>query len=282
MELIWTQPGFTYCSEPLDIRNERVAKHLGIRTWQELYSPAALARIERYFRAICNGELRVNEPHPFLGYYRPITRRIVFKELHAGHDRIDWFNNTFNGRAVYLVRHPIAVSLSREVSATVDELLGVNYRQHFSAAELTFSREVMASGTKLERGVLAWCLQNAVPLRRASDDWAMVSYEQLILQPRVVIEYLAEKLDLPEPERMMRRLKVPSSTVRKSDIATRSVLEEGTRERSWLMNKWREHISDAQERRAIDILEHFRLNTYSAGTSLPSEPFWVGAPLSVD
>jgi hypothetical protein len=277
MELIWTQPGFKYCNEPLDIRNKLVAENLGIRTWQELYSSAASDKIETYFRGICSGQLRFNEPNPFRRYYRPITRRIVFKELHAGHDRIAWFNSTFNGRAVYLVRHPIAVSLSREVFATLNELLGASYRQHFSKEELSFAHEVLASGTRLERGVLAWCLQNAVPLRHTAGDWAMVSYEQLILEPRVVIDYLSAKLDLPEPERMLRALNVPSLAVRESDQVTRGVLEKGAHERAWLVDKWKERVSEAEERHSMDILEHFGLNTYRAGTSLPSPPLWVGA-----
>jgi hypothetical protein len=275
MELIWTQPGFKFCNEPLDIRNPLVAQHLRIQTWQELYDPAATAALERYFSAICNGTLRFKDPPPFKGYYRPITHRIVFKEIHAGQDRIDWFTKTFNGRAVYLIRHPVAVSLSRQSYPTLDVLLSGNYSQHFSQEQLAFAHEVVRSGTKLEQGVLAWCLHNFVPLKHASADWAVVTYEQLILQPRSVIDYLSKKLDLPHPERMVRRLNVPSASERLSDSATRSFLHRHSSERAWLIDRWREHVPQAEERRAMDILAHFELDAYASGTSLPAASLWV-------
>ena len=49
MELIWTQPGFKYCNQPLSLFNPLVRQHLGIDRWEALYE-ASVPTFERYFR----------------------------------------------------------------------------------------------------------------------------------------------------------------------------------------------------------------------------------------
>jgi hypothetical protein len=112
-ELILTQPGFKPCKVPFDLRYEPIARHLakaGIGSWADLYTERATEAIETYIRGISKGEIHISDPFFFRNHYRLVTRRIAFKVLHACEDRIAWFNETFNGRIVYLLRHPIPVS----------------------------------------------------------------------------------------------------------------------------------------------------------------------------
>ena len=274
-ELIWSQPSFKYCDEPLNLRNPLVRRHLDITEWRDLYDPSAGPLLERYFQGFCSGQLNFMNPNPLRRYYRPVTHRIVFKIIHGGEDRINWFRDMFNGRIVYLVRHPIAVSLSREVYPTLHAFLESDYRQHFSEEELEYARGILDTGTKLERGVLSWCLQTAVPLRDATADWATVSYEQLVLDPQPVIAYLADKLALPRPERMVRRLGVPSAVKSKSDDETRQVLERETSRRNWLVEKWRTQVGEEEEARLMKMLERFEIDVYKPGDVLPAEQLWI-------
>jgi hypothetical protein len=282
MELIWSQPGFKCCNEPLNLRKPDIRQHLGISDWQGLCREDATQAFYRYFRAIGEGRITFVNPNPLHRYYRPVTRRIVFKIIHGGEDRINWFRDTFNGRVVYLLRHPIPVSLSREVYPTLEAFCDSDYRRHFTADQLQNARKIIDSGTKLERGVLAWCLQNAVPLREVSQDWAVISYEQLVLDPYPVIEHLALKLSLPKPKRMMDRLAIPSSSNSQSDRETRQVLEKEMKRRSWLIEKWRRKVDQAEERRAMDILKRFHLDAYQFGDVLPADWFWIKSRTSVD
>jgi Sulfotransferase family len=275
MELIWSQPGFKCCNEPLNLRKPHIRQHLGISDWQGLCRQDATQAFYRYFRAIGEGRITFVNPNPLHRYYRPVTRRIVFKIIHGGEDRINWFRDTFNGRIVYLLRHPIPVSLSREVYPTLEAFCDSDYRRHFTADQLQYARKIIDSGTKLERGVLAWCLQNAVPLREVSQDWAVISYEQLVLDPHPVIEHLALKLSLPKPERMMNRLAIPSSSNEKSDRETQQVLERETERRSWLIEKWRQKVDQVEERGAMDVLKRFNLDAYEFGHGLPADWLWI-------
>lgn len=281
MELVWSQPGFKHCNEPLNLRNASVRKYLGITEWRDLSSYDASRALYNYFSAICQGRLHFKDPKPLHGYYRSITNRIVFKVIHGGEDRINWFRDRFNGRIVLLLRHPIPVTLSRESFPRLEAFLVSDYRRHFTDEQLHYARRIVNSGTKLEQGVLAWCLQNAVPLRDVGDDWTVVSYEQLVLDPRPVIDCLARKLDLPKPERMMKRLATPSAVKTKSDRETQQVLEKETERRSWLVEKWRRKVGAAEERRAMEILKPFQLDVYKFGAALPADGLWIKPETSV-
>jgi hypothetical protein len=277
MELIWTQPGFRFCDEPLNIRNRIVARDLGIDNWPDLFSPDAAPKVERYFRRLSDGSLRSNGPGPWRQPYRPLTSRVVFKVIHAGHDRINWFRDRFNGRVVYLLRHPIAVSLSREDYPTMPYMLSGGYGEHLTSRQREFGREIAEKGNELERGVLAWCLQNMIPLRDATVDWAMISYEELVLNPEPVIRVLTEKLGLPQPARLMEQLLIPSASTRKSDAETRGLLDQREEQRNELVAKWRRHISEQEERSAMEILERFEIDAYRFGCTLPCDRFLAEA-----
>lgn len=276
MELIWTQPAFKYCNQPLSLFNPLVREHLGTDRWKALYERGSTAMLERYFREICEGRLRFANPNPLRGHYRLVTHRIVFKEIHGCADRINWFRDTFNARIAYLIRHPIAVAISSEQFPMLDAFLETAYRDHFSHEQLAFADRIATSGTPLELGVLSWCLQNSVPLRDASDDWAIVTYEQLVVDPAPVIDELAVKLELPAPDRIRDALTVPSVNVKiKSSEETRRLLYEATADRRPdLVDKWRRKVDANQEARAMEIVSRFELDVYTRDV-FPADSAWI-------
>lgn len=287
MEMIYTQPGFKWCREPFNLRESVVQDRLGINDWTELYMLRSEDKITRYIDAICTGRLRdyrFKYPRPFSKQHRFITRHTVFKILHFGEDRINWFRDTFNGQIVYLIRHPIPVTLSRQVLPRLQARLDSDFRRHFTAAQLAFAKQVIESGSKFEQGILDWCLQNMVPMRDKTDDWTLVSYEQLVLDVDPVIQLLCDRLDLPDPKLMREQWATPSGSVkRQSDNATQNVLNQERTDESkhWLVGKWRTKITQEQEMRASEILAVFGLDTYYCyGSALPSKQLWIGPEIN--
>jgi hypothetical protein len=278
-EVLCSQPGYKDIDEPDDLRIASVRRRLGISEWIDLYNQSSEPALRRYFEDFCSGKYHFMDPRPTLKRFRPVTRAIVFKLLHCGEDRISWFRDTFNGRIVFLLRHPIPVTLSREVFPRLTAFLESDYRRHFTEEQLAFARRIVASGTHLERGVLDWSLQNAVPLRQAEPDWIVLTYEQLVLDPATCVERLARGLNLPDIERMRRSVDIPSYTVRKSDRETARVLNEpASAERTrWLVEKWRSKVDAATEARAMEILEVFGIDAYAAGSVLPTGRFAFSA-----
>lgn len=264
MELIACQPGFKYCNEPLNLRNPLVRRHLGIASWEELYSDTSLAAIEKYFCAYRDGRLKIRDPLPGRGWRRMLTHRIVFKIINGGEAFIEWFAETFSSRIVYLLRHPLAVALSRKEQPRLTACLNSDYRQHLTAKELAAAEEVVQRGSRLDRAIAAWCLENVVPLRQRSDEWLIVTYEQLVLDPEAVVREMALRLELSEPEKMLERLSRASLSTSKSDRRTQEFMKQhaGVASRRWLVEKWQDRVSKRDLRSAHRLLVTFGLDEY--------------------
>jgi hypothetical protein len=277
MEMIWSQPTFTFCAEPLNIRRPMVRKHLGVETWKDAYSARSERRMHAYFASFAQGRNVFLGPAPFRTHHRFRTRRTVFKIIHGAEDRVDWLCDEFNGRAVLLLRHPIAVSLSRQVYPRLHSFLRSDYRRHFTAEQQAAAWGVLREGSVLERGVLSWALQNAPLLRSAGAQWPVVTYEQLVLDPDPLLALLADRLALPAPARMCDHLTTASTTTSQSSDATQRYLKKDRgRHRNWLVEKWREQVTHEEEQNAMAILDIFEIDAYASGEMLPSESLWKG------
>lgn len=280
MEMIWSQPEFKSCNEPLDLRNPLVRRHLGAEEWEELYAKDAQRLLEPYFERLSGGRLYIVDPLPFRGkYHRRRTSRTVFKLLHGAEDRVPWLVERFNGKAVLLMRHPIPVSLSRKHLPRLTAFVESDYRRHFEAEQLRLARRIIDAGTPLERGVLDWCFQTSLPLRHRDEEWLVVCYEQMVMEPDVVIGRLADELDLPDPERMRAHVTEASAVTSQSDEEAKRLLGQGDRQadRSRLIERWRGKVEAHEEERAMEILSCFGIDAYLAGEALPNRKYWLEA-----
>ena len=278
MELIWGQPGFKAISEPLDLRREAVRRVLGLGCWEDLYGRSSAGRVEAYLKDLVEGRLRFLDPSPRLRHWRPLTRRVVVKLLHGCEDRLPRLEEVLGARVVLLLRHPIPVSLSRRELPRLRAFLESDYAGHFRPEELAFARRIAARGDPLERAVLDWTLQNAVPLRTRRPSWLLLSYEQLVLEPGPLLRRLAEHLALPRPDRLEAELPRPSLTTRKSERSTAEVLRRGTgaERQRYLVERWRERVPREREAALLEIPARFGVDVYRPGSALPRAPVWWG------
>ena len=280
MELVLTQPGFKPCDEPFDLRKPFIKENLsklGLSTWSDLYNPDKASLVEEYVNAICNGSLHSLDRFFHRNHYRLITRRVIFKILHAGEDRINWFADRFNGKIIFLLRHPIPVSLSRKFLPRLHTFLNGDFKRHFTKDQLDYADNIFNNGTKLEQSVLDWCFQNSIPLRDATTDWIVVSYEQLVVDPMPVINLITEKLAFEKPNRIIKQLSVPSASTRQSDEETKQRLSgsNGITDRTWLVEKWRDKLTAEEEHKAMEILKVFDIDVYNAGSAIPNDRIWI-------
>ncbi|MBN1998411.1 sulfotransferase domain-containing protein [candidate division KSB1 bacterium] len=279
MELIMTQPGFKYCDEPFNLRTPEVRYRLGIDQWKELYAPGSERKIFDYFSSFINGKpclAKLKHSVPTYKYYRPVTHRIVFKILHAGEDRISWFGKNFHGHIIYLLRHPIPVSISRQYYPRLESLLNSDYIKHFTISQKRLARRIINFGTKLEKGVLSWCLQNAVPIKNREKEWTFVTYEQMVLDPLPVLRTISQKLELPSVDRMADRLVVPSQTTWQSDQNTKHIFEATGQDKNlFLVEKWRKQVNPELESQLLGICKAFEIDVYQNGEILPKKNWWL-------
>lgn len=262
-ELIASQPGFWPVSEPLNVRLPWVRQRLGLDSFGALYGQNADKQIRDYYKNICAGRYPELKLRPGQRYYRPITRRIVVKENQGCLDRIPWFEDTFDARIVHLLRHPIPVALSREVFPLLADFQSCRLRDRFTVEQLRLADDLIAHGSHLQQGVLAWCLHHVPALQDRRATWVQLTYEETLLQPAAVIKELAEKLFLSDTARMLAQISKPSLVTRKSDPATRALLEQGADAQA-LICKWLPRVSLDERKRVEDILQVFTVTLYSA------------------
>ncbi|MEO0895722.1 MAG: sulfotransferase [Bacteroidota bacterium] len=281
MEFLNQQAGTKACSELFNFRREGVKSYFKTEDWGILYENPMNPLVERYIEDIYAGKSSVGflNIFPFRHkYYRVLSDRIVFKVLHGMEDRINWIKDTFEAKVILLLRHPIAVSLSRETFPRLDIFLNSDYSRNFTPEQLKYGRHILENGSKMEKGMLSWCLQNAVPLREANEDWVVVSFEQLNTEAARLIPILNEKLDLDTGniDELLDQLNRPSSSSSKSDKETQQKLKESDpNDKTWLIEKWRSKVSVEEEQKLMEVLELFEIDYYEAGSFVPNKKYWL-------
>jgi len=282
-ELIGTQPGFKMVKEPFNIRQQVVRDHLGINEWEGLFLPENKPLVRSYIQNYIDGknrDWRLRTTRFLSKQWKFFTDRIVFKILFAGEDDINWFGDQFNGHTIFLIRHPIPVSLSREVCPRLNSFLQAPYSQNFTDEQLRYAHQIIQKGDDFEVAILDWCLQNVVPLKQARDNWLTISYEQMVLEPETIISSLVEKFSLEAPEKMNKSLYKASGSTVKSNSESQEVLRDSQKireNRKWLVEKWKSKVAPEQEKTAQEIMDIFEVDCYVAAETRPCSKYWISS-----
>ncbi len=288
LEMIATQPGVKPIKDPFDLRHPLVKAYLGKRNiveWADYHTDWAGPIMQDYLGKLQRGKLHMIDPYFFQNYNRLRTTRMACKILHAAEDKIQQFNQALGGRVIYLMRHPIPVARSRRQLPRLEALVKSGMSEHLSESQRKVAHSILENGSQVQRIVLDWCIENTVALKEHHDNWIYLTYEQIVLEPAVVVEKLTKELNLPEPEAMMGRLAKPSYSAKYSDEKTHAVVhalesgeqsDESREGQEWLVyGKWREKITDAEEQEMMGVLDDFEIDFYSRGTARPHSRFWI-------
>lgn len=276
MEMLYTQPGMKYINEPLVKNVLDYNKFLPIKTrWNYLELNEAEQDIfKRYFQE--DTKIRHFGPRNILDKnYNFFTNRRVIKVIRAN-ALIEWFARELPFEVIYLVRHPIAQSLScitRGHHCQLSEYLANSTFKEILDRKgiFDFVCEVNRVGKKLEKFVTEWCLDNLIPISKLNEnpDWLALTYEEMILNTEQIIDLLYRKLNLEDKNKLLSRAKTPSRTSDSSTKQTRRKIEAGNA--NYLLSKWKREVTEEQEGELLEILEKFRINVYQPGRLLPHE-----------
>jgi hypothetical protein len=275
MELIWSQPEFKCCNEPLNLSINNLRALTGIDGFKDLYSTGVKQRLLNYFHSIASGKVHFMDPYPLRKYFRVFTSRIVFKVIHGGEKYINDIAENSNGVVLYLLRHPIPVALSRKKLPRLDELCSPFALQEFSEEEGQLAKEIQRNGSDLEKRILAWCLQNKLALKNRNDNWLVITYEQLALDPAPVINRMVSFCGLPKPELMFEGLNKPSAVTTQSDKQSKAILKTQTDEKYDLIARWIKSVDVAQSENLMGICRKFGFDIYSHDNPLPNEAWLI-------
>ncbi len=255
-------------SEPLNVRKEFVRQRLNITDHGGLFGEKAWLVIKPYFREILRGKVTAFRPHPFSKSYRLVTSRTVIKMNQGGGTFLPRIQESTGCLVVHLLRHPIPVALSREVFPLLDTYDRSDLRDRFSEAENITIDQVIRTGSKLERGVVAWILHHRPVLEDSQSTWLTVHYEECVLNPDRFLSRLSAFLGEPVKDIAAGKINQPSAVARKSDLETQQILE-GKKPREDLVNKWRNKVTEEEIRAVEQLLSEFRIGCYQAANPLP-------------
>lgn len=277
LEIILAADRCLAINEPLDLRRANVQRHLPGLSWERLYDPAEIPRLIAYLRAVSDGRLPALKPDMTNPYFRLSTRRTVFKLLHGLEGHIGELAQALDARVIVLLRHPCAVAVSRESLPRLHAFTASPCIDRCNAAQRELTTRLVAEGNFLEQAVLHWCFETKRVLDEFVDDWLMVFYEKLVVQPEVEITRVADFLEVTDAARarMATHVSVPSQSTSKSDAETQRLLSESTDHTQVLLKKWQRKIEPIDLNKIDNILRVFGLDhLYDSTHDMP-----VGAEL---
>ena len=285
LNTVAAHPGMRYVGRPfMTILNSRwrnevpslkdAAGYHGSRTLRQIIHFEG--EDEKRFRNVASNIINAKwHIHPSINfrarYFNRKTNRVIF-QMTSGLPLIKWFQDNFDVKIGYLIRHPVPTALSIMEFGWEPECFEFLENRYFvenllTSNQIDVARRIENSDDLLGRHVLDWCLKNLVPLKEIENqnasNWLCLSYEDLVLRPIEVVRHMANDFGLNDVESMLRQVKLPSRTVTSS---TSGRVEDS----SYLLSRWRDKISNDQEKALMKILDAFELDIYTVGRDEPT------------
>ncbi len=221
------------------------------------------------------------------GYYPAFDhyvngKRTLLKIVYAS-PLMDFMAEHFPVHIVYLNRHPIPQALS--VVRNQWEITAYPYlqtpefsSQFLSDTQVQFGLKLLERGSELEKAVLNWCLENHYPLHHAKAPFLHITYEELLLNPDIIVNLLSRELEIKNRPKMFEVLGKPSVSYQFSEGSTnQAILKKDTQ---YLLNGWQSKVTEEQKAQVQQILDVFECSVYSAYRLLP-EKAYLHAPESL-
>lgn len=172
------------------------------------------------------------------------------------------------GQLIYLLRHPVANSISRTVQPRLDLFLGSPYYSQLveDSANIKDIRTQAARGTTLQRAVISWCFENLVGLKSPDNAGLLLTYEELVLNPEKSCDLLIRLLQLKDRASMLASFERPAINIRISRAETIETMRSpnALQRRIRLVSKWQQMVSPQQCREAQQVLDLFGIDAYTA------------------
>lgn len=282
MELIAVNKGVRFCDQPFSIKSSLSGqiRYLPIfdRSQVVTLDEEDEAMVRLYLEKIFAGELSVQAPWKFWRRdFDIVADRMVLKIVDAK-GIIDWVGKTFPVEIVYSTRHPIPTALSIirnnwELTAKAylndEQFVG----RYLTSDQEAYSWDVLGQGTVLQKHILNWCLENITPLRLIPKrpHWHYISFEELSVYPEETVKKLSENLGLPEYNAMLKKLRQPSRSTKKSSTReAKNMIIKADHEA--LIGAWRRKIDGKDEKKAFDVMEKLEIDLYRYGDNYPHDP----------
>jgi len=195
-------------------------------------------------------------------------RRVLTKFVRANL-LLPWLTNyfIFKHKPIFIIRHPIAVTLSQFNSFKSQKRLASRPRipdcinnERF----ITHFDYLKGLETKLERNIALWCLNNMMTINHpaAGDKWQVVHYEHLLMDPLSELTRLLGHLQIDADAGIFKPhdLRKESAMVSKISFQNDPAMQ---------LEKWKVILTDSELLKIQKVFNFFGLKLYSAFEALP-------------
>ena len=199
-------------------------------------------------------------------YHATLGRPIIVKMIRANL-LLGWLKRNYPYEAVLVLRHPGAVIESMLRLGGEDwgpvAALGLYRRQKslLDCFDSQIANRIGNCNSDLERYMMVWCIENALPVQNAARDGVhVVFYEDLVLSPETVWPAMARHLGLAKwpDETLLARPSQQAAPGRSGDDYTSDKL-----------GKWMSEFSNAELEIMQELLDVFHVGCYSMDNAMP-------------
>ena len=189
--------------------------------------------------------------------------QLVIKFTRA-HLMLPWLTRQFHFhyKPILLLRHPVAVAQSQVRAFAHKSYEGWRTPDsHKNGIYKVHEPFLNTLQTNLEIQLALWCMHNAIPLshERNDQDWMVVHYENLLVDPKSELARIKERTGIPIPQLSDEQLSKRSNSDFKGDFKNAEDQ----------LVKWKAKLSDAELQRLQEILTYFKVDNYSCDHHMP-------------
>ncbi|MDH5380355.1 MAG: hypothetical protein OEW75_05870 [Cyclobacteriaceae bacterium] len=186
-----------------------------------------------------------------------------------GNDFLIWLTDQYNFKykPLYIIRHPFAVVASQLKQG------GWDYKfNKFEVPKMPFNNKyiehqefLFSLESKEEQLCAVWCITNKENVSCVSGKFILITYEQLFLEPQLIISSIFKDWGITVPNQINSRISAKSST-------TIDFMEGDSKEKQ--LSKWNTYFSIDQIQRLQKVLDYFNVDFYNSKTYV-SESLWI-------
>jgi hypothetical protein len=224
--------------------------------------------LQSLYRYILSGSVRNIWTDRFNKKYISHTRLIKDIRINLS---LNWIKKTYPGvKIVFLMRHPLAVALSRFKLNWKDEVGELLEQKNLVSDHLSdIYDDIVKCDDAFQRHIYLWCIENYIPLKLFSDgDVYPIFYENICLDPKYEIEKMLKWLGITVTDKVWETTKTASAVTRKN-----SAINTGES----LVDKWKNEVNVMQTDKALEIMSRFGLDQIYDADSMPK----VTSPLDL-
>lgn len=279
MELIHNIPGTIVNWEPLHVEKGVVPKEMNLGWRPSLNKENAKREHVKLFQSILTYRTYTSWTTRYVFWKDVFTSKQVITKFVRANLCLPWIVETFPNlkhQPVLLMRHPIAVALSRLKTfdrMSIDEIMAPIMVEDLHKISNNFNEEcylehaafINKLTNRLELEVAIWCLNTESLLDHPHEkSWITIYYEDLVREPRKTFVNLLEHLDIS-----ISKVDVERIAFRKASKSNyHGDLKKDAQEQ---ISNFFHILKDKELESLQNILDYFNVKVYNAYSGIPNK-----------